>query len=169
MHPSIRLIVVTTLAAFASTALAVTDARADVTVALRAHRVIQKEGREVLEPGDQAFPGETLEYRATYRNAGDTAVRQLAATLPIPNGMQLVGGTIAPRGALGSLDGRTYAPLPLKRRVRLANGREAVTEVPAAEIRFLRWTIPSLAARAERHVSARVRVTPAPVAAHLKR
>jgi uncharacterized repeat protein (TIGR01451 family) len=155
------------LAALATTS-AGRAAQADVTVALTAHRVIQKDGREALVSGDQAFPGEVLEYRATYRNAGDAGVQKLAATLPIPGGMQLIANTASPRGVLGSLDGKTFAALPLHRKVKLENGREVRVEVPASEIRFLRWAIPALAANAERSVSARVRVTPVPVAAQVR-
>lgn len=167
MHPTMKRALATLLFALAAAVPAV--ALADVTVALTAHRVIQKGGREVFEPGDQAFPGQVLEYRAVYRNAGDAAVKQIAATLPIPGGMELLSPGISPRGAHGSLDGRAFAALPLKRKVRLENGREATVEIPVSEVRFLRWTIPTLAANAERSVSARVRVAPIPVASHVRR
>jgi len=169
MHPTMKRVLAIALAALVTTASAWSAAQADVTVALTAHRVIQKGGREVLEPGDQAFPGEVLEYRATYRNAGDAGVKKLAATLPIPDGMQLIANTASPRGVLGSLDGRTFATLPLHHTVKLENGREVRVEVPASEIRFLRWTIAALSGNAERSVSARVRVAPIPVAAQLRR
>ena len=153
------------LAALAPAALAA----GDVAVNLSAKRVIATPGgKESFAPGDKARPGDVLEYRATYRNTSNARVTRLAATLPIPQGMEYVPGTAAPAPGLASLDGKTFQPLPLTRRVRLADGREAVREVPASEYRWLRWTLGSLDARAERMVKARVRVAPPAVAAAVR-
>lgn len=145
-------------------------AAGDVEVTLAAHRVTaQQNGQESLAPADQAKPGEVVEYRATYANAGPRPVKGLAATLPIPPGTEYVPGTAAPAGVRASLDGVTFAPLPLVRRVRLADGTEVEREVPPAEYRWLRWTIDALDARASRTVRARVRVAPLEVAAETTR
>jgi uncharacterized repeat protein (TIGR01451 family) len=136
-----------------------------VTVALTAHRVTLVDGREALLRAEQARPGDVVEYRVEYRNQGVGAARELQATLPIPAGMEYVPRSATPGPVLASLDGRGYSPVPLTRRVRLADGREVVREVPAAEYRFLRWPLGTLKPRATRAVSARVRVTPLEVAA----
>lgn len=137
------------------------SAQSALNVSLTAHRVaVDARGRESFQPAAEAKPGETVEYRAAYRNSGIAAVGEVQATLPIPDGTEYVARTARPAPALASLDGRTFEPLPLKRRVRLANGTEAVREVPVAEYRFLRWTLGSIDAGTAETVSARVRLSP---------
>lgn len=157
------------LVAFASLAPLAAWAQSDVTVNLTAQRVIAgANGKETFAAGDQARPGDVLEYRATCRNASDSRVRQLAATLPVPRGMSFLPGT-ASAGVVASLDGKTFEPLPLKRRVKLSDGRTVVREVPASEVRWLRWTLGTLDAKTEKVVRARVRVEPVAVAALVQR
>jgi uncharacterized repeat protein (TIGR01451 family) len=140
------------LAAFAQPAL---------RISLTARRVaVDARGRESFQPAAEARPGETVEYRAAYRNPGAASVREVQATLPIPEGTEYVARTARPAPALASLDGRTFEPLPLKRRVRLANGQEEWHEIPAVEYRYLRWTLGSIEAGRAETVRARVRVSP---------
>lgn len=169
MHRLVRRLVGISMVALSLLAPAWASAEGEVTTTLTAHRVTRDHGKESFASADKANPGDVVEYRATYRNAGDRAVRQVAATLPIPAGTAYVPGTASPPPALASLDGRTFAPLPLKRRVRLDDGREVEREVPATEYRWLRWTIPALDPRASRTVRARVRVEPVEVAAAVRR
>lgn len=164
MHRSIRLALAFALMGTALAA-SVVLAAGGVTVELTAQRVTKAQGREVLAPADQAKPGELLEYRALYLNSGTSEARGLAATLPIPRGTQYVRGSAAPLKVEASLDGQTFAPVPLMRKERLANGRTVMREVPVSEYRALRWPLGTLAAKQSRSVTARVRVEPAPVAA----
>ncbi|MFN8586648.1 MAG: hypothetical protein U0704_02515 [Candidatus Eisenbacteria bacterium] len=136
-----------------------------VHVALTAQRVQVVNGHETLVAADQAKPGETLVYRVTCSNDGRETVKSVMATLPIPSGLEYLPRTAAPAVVQASLDGRTFAPVPLVRRTRDANGREVVVEVPASEYRFLRWSVGTLAPKASRTVTARARVAPAQVAA----
>ena len=159
----LRLVVAVALGVL--TAPAIVHAAGDVSVVLTARRVAVVDGKETLTPADQASPGDVIEYRAEYRNAGANAVKQLAATLPVPSGMEYLPQAGGVRAQLASLDGRTFEAIPLKRKVRLTNGREVVREVPLSEYRYLRWTLGTLASRQSRTVSARVRVTPLPMAA----
>ncbi len=147
------------------------SAQSDVAVSLTASRVTRDAGgKESLAAAEKANPGDLIEYRAVYRNPATVPVRQLAATLPIPAGTEFVPGTAEPRGALASLDGSTFEAMPIKRKVRLEDGREVVREVPVSEYRYLRWTLGELATGAERTVRARVRVSPLPeMAAQVKR
>jgi uncharacterized repeat protein (TIGR01451 family) len=146
------------LALAASFAASITHAAGGVTVALTANRVTQTQGRESLAPAEQAHPGETLEYRAVYHNAGEREARGLAATLPIPPGTHYVLGTASPGRVEASLDGHTFAPVPLTRRERTTDGRTVVRTVPASEYRALRWPLGVLASSKARAVSARVRI-----------
>ncbi len=145
-------------AAFSAPATAFADG--GVRVALSSQRVTIVEGKEVLVSADKARPGDVIEYRAVYRNDGRTAVRELDATLPVPNGLEYLPKTAAPAVVLASTDGRTFAPVPLVRTVRTTDGREVVREVPLAEYRALRWSIGTLAAKESRTVRARMRVAP---------
>jgi len=142
----------------------------DVRVSLTAQRVSKDaSGKTILEPGDQARPGDVVEYQVRYSNESASGVRKLVATLPIPVGMEYLPKTAQPARVEASLDGRTYAPIPLTRKVRLANGREVVREVPTSEYRHLRWSIGELAAHGARTVTARVRVAPVePMAANAR-
>ena len=160
MHRTLRLVtaLALTVAGLGSHALAY--AEGDVAVSLTAHRILVSQGKEARLPAEQAKPGDVIEYRATYVNRGSTAVRDLEATLPVPTGLEYLPRTAQPLRLQASLDGKSFAPVPLTRRVRLAGGKTEVREVPASEYRALRWSIGSLGAKSARTVGARMRVAP---------
>jgi hypothetical protein len=135
----------------------------EVEVVLSAARVVVGEhGAEQLVTTDVVRPGDVVEYRATYVNQGDGAVRGLTATLPIPVDTHYLGLTATPAEAVeASTDGVQFAPIPLVRKVVGADGRERWEPVPATEYRALRWRIGELAPNARHSVAARV-VVPAP-------
>ncbi|MFI5371391.1 MAG: hypothetical protein ACHQ52_07505 [Candidatus Eisenbacteria bacterium] len=158
-HPSLRTFLVACLATLALPLAA--HAGDDIQVNLTAHRITTgAAGKEILASADHAKPGDVIEYRAVYANQGHGGVRQMVATLPIPAGMQYVPGTAVPGSALASLDGQHFDVIPLKRRVRLADGSEALREVPVDEYRYLRWGLGDIAAGQSETVRARVRVNP---------
>src|SRR5262245_59587393 len=118
MFRSVRLTLAILIAAAAGVAARPAHAAnpaGSVAVELTANRVTKSQGKEVLTPADKAQPGETLEYRALYRNDGAGDAKGLMATLPIPRGTAYVAGTAQPGRVEASLDGRTFAPVPLKR------------------------------------------------------
>jgi uncharacterized repeat protein (TIGR01451 family) len=169
MHPHRIAPAVLALLALAFTAPVAAHAEGDVKVSMTAHRITTTDrGEERLVPAEQARPGETLEYRARYLNSGDVTVRQLVASLPVPAGMEYVPGSAAPAQVFASLDGKTFSPVPLKRRVRLANGKEVEREVPYGEYRALRWTLGELDANGEETVRARMRLIPVDVASKIE-
>ncbi len=140
-------------------------AAGDVQVSLSAHRVLKgPAGQERLASADHAKPGEVIEYQARYTNSGRSGVRQMVATLPIPAGTQYLPATAAPQAALASVDGQHFEAIPLKRRVRLADGSEVTRDVPFSEYRYLRWTLGDMPAGGSRTVTARVRVENGPLA-----
>jgi len=165
MHASMRRALMGALVALALPMPFKALAQSGLEVSLTAHRVaVDTRGRETFQAATEAHPGEVVEYRAAYRNAGDGTVRDVQATLPIPDGTEYVARTASPSPALASLDGRTFEPLPLKRRVQLADGREEIREVPPSEYRYLRWTLGSITAGSTEIIRARVRVSPLAVA-----
>jgi uncharacterized repeat protein (TIGR01451 family) len=160
MFRSLRHTFVYAIVAVAIFAPALAHADGDVHVALTAQRVTIADGKDVYVSAEKARPGDVIEYRAVYKNDGRTAVRDLYATLPVPNGLAYLPRTAAPAVVLASTDGQSFAPVPLVRKTRTADGREVVQEVPLSEYRSLRWSIGTLASKESRTVSARMRVNP---------
>ncbi len=137
-----------------------------VSFQLQASRIETVEGKTVRKAADSGRPGDLIEYAGTYRNNGKSAVAKLAATIPIPPGTTFVAASNEPAGALASVDGASFAAMPLMRTVRKADGTSRQEPVPVAEYRYVRWEIGTLPAGREAVVSLRVRVdTPDAVAA----
>lgn len=133
-------------------------AQSQVAVSLLAQKVTVKEGKEILVSAERAVPGEVIQYDARYQNQGKRAVQQLAPTLPIPAGMVFVPNSAVPAPAQASLDGKSFAALPLKRQVTRPDGRVVEEEIPATEFRALRWQVGDLAAAGKTNVIARARL-----------
>jgi uncharacterized repeat protein (TIGR01451 family) len=117
------------------------------------------DGKEVLADTTQIKPGEKMEYAITYTNNTKDAAKGLQATLPIPVGTQYIPSTAKPVLVLASLDGKTFALPPLKRKV-VKDGVTTEVEVPPSEYRALRWRMGDLAAAQSVMASARVLVNP---------
>ena len=118
------------------------------------------EGKEVLSAADKAAPGEVLEYQNLYRNNGKSALKSLTATLPLPAGLGYVAGSAQPANPQASLDGKTFADIPLKTMVKGADGKLQPQLVPYSDYRALRWTIGELPSNEKVTVSARAQVSP---------
>lgn len=130
-----------------------------VDVRLQAFQVVsQDKGAETLVPALEADIGDTIEYQITYQNQGKDVARAVAATLPVPEGaMRYLAGSAAPKAVQASVDGKTFAPLPLTREV-VRKGLRIVERVPASEYRFLRWDLGDLAPGQAITVTSRMRV-----------
>jgi uncharacterized repeat protein (TIGR01451 family) len=137
-----------------------------VTSSLTAQRVETVAGKVVLTPADAGKPGDLVEYSGTYRNAGKTPVEKLVATIPVPAGTTFVAGSAAPARAQASTDGVRFAPMPLMRSVRAADGSTRQEPVPLADYRFVRWEVGSLAAGADARVLLRVQIDSTATAAN---
>ena len=132
-----------------------------LTATLEAHKVVsQADGRETFASADAARPHDVIEYRTVYRNVSKSTLRAVAATLPVPNGFVFIAGS-AGKNAEASLDGKTYARVPLTRVVR-KDGRDQVVPVPLAEYRFLRWQLGNMPANTTNTVIARMRMNDEP-------
>lgn len=164
MKPLLNLCLALASLALGQAALAQATA---VTSTLTAQRVEMVDGKAVLKPAGQGKPGEVIEYSGSYRNASTAAVDKLQAVVPVPVGTTLVAGSAQPAAAQASTDGVRFAPMPLMRTVRQADGTERTEPVPLAEYRALRWDVGTLAAGASTLVRLRARIDPAgtPVAA----
>ena len=120
--------------------------------------VMADDGKERLVSTNSVKPGEVFQYTNTYKNQSSQLVKQLVATLPIPAEAQFVTSSASPAGAMASVDGKVFEPVPLIRKVKQADGRVIDQPVPIAEYRFLRWPARDVAAGANFVASARVRV-----------
>ena len=133
----------------------------DLVINLVAHRVEQKaDGSESLQSATKAKPGDTLEYTAHYKNQSPGPISNLQPTLPIPQGMEYISASARPAPVAASLDGKSFSVIPIKRKVKLADGRFQEQEVPATEYRALKWSVKELSAGKVAILSARVRLTP---------
>ncbi len=133
----------------------------DLAISLNARRVVkQSDGKERLLAADRAFPGEVIQYDALYYNKSKKPLQNVSPTLPIPKGMVLVPQSASPAPAEASLDGRQFEPIPLKRKITLADGTEQEQEVPSTQYRALRWHLGQMTAGAQATVSARTQLLP---------
>lgn len=136
-----------------------------VSNTLVVHRIVlQAGGAETVDSAATARPGDVLEYVADFHNDGASTARGLTATLPLPAGTEFVPGSQHPAQVQASLDGTTFAPLPLKHWVKAADGGSHEELVPTREYRFLRWAPADLKAHADLSVSARVTIAAAAAA-----
>jgi uncharacterized repeat protein (TIGR01451 family) len=126
-----------------------------VEVTLRAFQVSPALGGKLV-PTLEARPGDVIEYQVTYRNPAREAAKQVAATLPVPDGgMAYLDGSASPGALQASLDGVHFAPTPLKREV-TREGKRVRETVPPSEYKFLRWNLGDLAAGQQVTVKARM-------------
>lgn len=143
----------------ATPASAQTAPKNPVAISLTAQKVTKDaEGKEQLKPADRALPGEVVQYDALYKNTSSAGVKNLAPTLPIPTGLEFLPETVSPMPAFASVDGRTFAPFPLVRKVTKPDGTIEEQAVPASEYRALRWATGDLEAGKSVVVSARARL-----------
>ena len=115
------------------------------------------DGRESLVPATNVRPGDVIEYAATYRNTGRAPITGVQATVPIPANTEYVPGSANPQDAKASVDGVTYAAMPLKRKA-VRDGKAIEETVPAREYRYLRWSAAQVAGEQSVTFTARVRV-----------
>ncbi|MDW5444676.1 hypothetical protein [Polaromonas sp. SM01] len=136
-----------------------------MTSQMVAQRVDMVDGKPVFKPASEGKSGDVLQYSTTYRNTGSAAASKLLATVPVPVGTTLIAGSADPAAAQASTDGNNFAPMPLTRTVKQANGSERREPVPLSDYRALRWEIGSLPAGGTTVVSLRVRIDSPPASA----
>jgi uncharacterized repeat protein (TIGR01451 family) len=119
-------------------------------------------GKETIKNAPKVKPGDLVEYSAIYRNRSQAAITGLKATLPVPVGLQYVGGTAKPGKFEATIDGAKYELAPLIRTVKDADGKEQKEKVAFEEYRGLRWEVGTLDAGKKVTVKARMRVIDVP-------
>jgi uncharacterized repeat protein (TIGR01451 family) len=129
-----------------------------VNVVLTANKIVVVNGSEKKEPGDKAKPGDVIEYVADYTNTDKQSVNQVQANLPVPSGMEYLPGTAVPANVTATTDGTHFAPVPLKRSVKGADGKMKEELVPTSEYKSLRWDLGEIGAGATKSVKTRMKV-----------
>ncbi|NTY01237.1 hypothetical protein [Deinococcus sp. JMULE3] len=97
------------------------------------------------------LPGDVIRQVVTVRNGSGKALKNVPVTLPVPKNTRY----LAPEKGLDdvraeySIDGKTFAPAPLMKKVTVTeNGRSVVKEVEVkpSEYTTVRWTVSELGA-----------------------
>lgn len=145
---------------FSALSLAAYAAAEGVTSRLDAVTVRTTEGGERFAPAKRARPGETVEYRLSYRNETDGPVTGFVALGPVPEGTAFVAGSAsADRTATleASAPGVEWGAPPLVRTVRRRDGTTERVTVDPSDYAAIRWRLTApMPAGAE--LSARYRV-----------
>lgn len=130
-----------------------------LSVELKAQKVVMADGKELFEPADKAQPGEIIQYSAIYKNNSPAGIGKLKPNLPIPAGTEYIANSAKPKPTEASLDGKKFESFPIKRKYKTADGKEELRDVPASDIRALRWSVATLDGGASTTMVARVRVS----------
>jgi uncharacterized repeat protein (TIGR01451 family) len=162
MRSTVKLCVFAAGLALAQMVLAQASAVSSQLIAQRVELVV---GKPVFKPAGDGRPGDVLQYSTTYRNSGSAAASRLLATVPVPAGTSYIAASAEPGQAMASTDGISFAPMPLTRTVKQADGSVRKEPVPLNEYRALRWEIGVLPAGASTVVGLRVRIDTPVVAA----
>lgn len=129
-----------------------------ISVILKAAVVKQGGGKEIVEVVEKVQPGDIIQYTAACHNSSPRIITALKPVIPIPAEMEFELGSSNPTALEGSLDGVKFAPLPLERDVKQADGTMKKEAIPAAEYRAIRWSIAELQPGATTEVSLRARM-----------
>lgn len=128
------------------------------TSKLTVSRIDASDDKAAPKSASSAKPGDVLEYSATYANAGKAPVERVQAVVPVPLGTILLADSAKPADPQASLDGVNFSAIPLKRIVKLPDGKSREELVPLSEYRALRWPIGTIAPSQNVVVSLRARV-----------
>lgn len=100
-------------------------------------------GDEVLEPTDQASPGDTVEYRLIYKNTSSQPLSGLVITGPIPANTAYVENSnrtpVEARFVVSVDNGTSFQSEPVKRVRTDANGERQEAVVPPGQYTHVRW------------------------------
>lgn len=128
---------------------------ADLETKLTASRVTGSGISEKFSDAATATPGDTIRYLATFTNNAATPLREVTASLPIPQNLVLRLDSVQPAATEGSTDGKTFVLLS---RLLKPKSEGGLGIAPAA-IRVLRWAPRDIAAAASFSVEARATIT----------
>jgi uncharacterized repeat protein (TIGR01451 family) len=114
--------------------------------------VAEKNGEESFVPAGEAYPRDVIEYRLHYANRGESALRAIAITDPIPVGTEYVVSTAQQssdaRVSFSIDSGKSFHAWPVRMR-KVVEGKETWVDAPASMVTHIRWTLNDSLAPAE--------------------
>lgn len=116
-----------------------------LTGSIEAFRVVMTDGGEDFQPADKASPNDVIEYRLTYRNTGEEAVRNIFITDPIPTGTEYVTDSATPP-ANGQVEfsidgGKSFHTWPIHIKRVGEDGNEVDVEATPDMVTHIRWVL----------------------------
>lgn len=114
-------------------------------------QVASETGASAWVAGQEAKPGDLLQYTAVYTNSGQRRLSSIKAIIPIPAEVSCLVETAQPTPTEASLDGVAFVPWEV------ALAAVADTENPAS-IRSIRWSVAELQPEAKFEASVRAKV-----------
>jgi uncharacterized repeat protein (TIGR01451 family) len=116
-----------------------------LTGSIEAFRVVMTDSGEDFQPADKASPNDVIEYRLTYRNTGQKAVRNIFITDPIPSGTEYVDDSATPptNGEVEfSVDGgKSFHSWPIYITRTTEDGNEVEIEATPDMVTHIRWVL----------------------------
>ncbi len=145
--------------------------------------VVAPDGKENLVamlPTTQVKPGDVIEYKAIYKNNSANQISNMAATLPVPQGVFLLTqgmntsklsarATLTQSGADSETnnlnvtqDNKVWGTFPIKEKVRTQTTPPTTVEkdIPLTYYKAVRWTATQFAPNAQLVLTARMKVIP---------
>ena len=96
-------------------------------------------GEETLRPTEEIAPGETIEYKLTYENIGDTPLSDIVISAPVPlASVYVMDSAATPTNARFEVtadDGASWGVPPL-----MVETETGPVPVPVSEYDLVRWT-----------------------------
>jgi uncharacterized repeat protein (TIGR01451 family) len=138
--------------------------QAPLGITLTVKKIVVLGGEERQLDASHAEPGDILEYRAAYKNSGNTELNELSVTLPLPEHTRFISDSAFPVGYKIStrLAKEIFMPPDAKENTEKTAGKSGVGNnmMPGAGNPYgaLRWTIEKLAPGQTVVVGVRVRV-----------
>jgi len=97
-------------------------------------------------PAATALPGDVLRYQVSYANISDGTLRNIQATVPVPEST-ILNAVSSERRLFASTDQKKYfSRWPLTRKIKRPDGVEVEEPIPLSEVRSLRWDVPTILA-----------------------
>lgn len=106
---------------------------------------MNQEGQEVLETATEVEPGQVVEYALNYENTGNTALKDIVVTGPVPaftNYIAQSADTRANATLQVSIDGgKKFESEPVKRTFTDTSGNKIEKIIPPGQYTHVRWVM----------------------------
>jgi uncharacterized repeat protein (TIGR01451 family) len=104
-----------------------------------------QDGEETAQAAQEVEPGQVIEYRMDYKNVGQTSLKGIAVTGPVPSATHYLDNTAVTQAAsdfMVSIDGgKTFEGEPVKRMVENEQGKKVEKIIPPSEYTHVRWIL----------------------------